>query len=191
MSFNLVRSNQSTSQGRLATFAGRLSAFFALVLISAAADAAEKVYESPSTFIANAFPGGSTAGTVSIAPVADDVKAIFQGRSYRASRVRYYRSGDRTAWILEEIGKTKPITTGIVVNKGKIESVKVLIYRESIGWEVQRPAYTRQFRNASLKDDKRRLLSKRVNGISGATLSHNALNKLARLALLLHDEVVQ
>ncbi|MFT5465156.1 MAG: hypothetical protein ACI8UO_000243 [Verrucomicrobiales bacterium] len=168
-----------------------LIAVFAIIAAPAAARAADEVYETPSAFIAGAFSGGSNAGTITIAgDTAEAAKAIFDGRAYRAARVRYYQSGERTAWVLEEIGKTKPITVGIVVDGGKIDTVKVLVYRESIGSEVQRPAFTKQFRNTTLKDDRRHTLSRRINGISGATLSVNALNRLSRFALLLHDEVV-
>ena len=86
---------------------------------------AEEVYESPSTFIASAFPGGGyETGTVSTRNEA--VKAIFNGRGYRASSAKFWRNGERTAWILEEIGKHKPITVGVVIDKGKIDTLKVL-----------------------------------------------------------------
>ncbi len=152
---------------------------------------AEEVYESPSTFIANAFPGASPqAGNLTISgELSNSVRQIL-GKSYRTSRVRYWQAGDRTAWILEEIGKTEPITTGFIVEGGKIDTVKVLIYRESHGWEVRRPAFTKQFRNATLRNDQRKGLSKHINGISGATLSVNALTNLSRLALLFHQTVV-
>ena len=166
---------------------GHLFAF--CLIFSAAPLAAEEVYESPTTFIANAFPGGSQAGSVTISGAAAESIRTILGRNYQSSRVRYWKSGNRTAWVLEHIGKFKPITTGIIVDGGKIDTVKVLIYREKIGWEVQRAAFTRQFRNASVRDDRRRTLSKRINGISGATLSVNALEKLSRVALVLHKEV--
>ena len=50
--------------------------------------------------------------------------------------MRYWQSGSRTAWVLDEIGKEQPITTGIIVENGKILSVDVLAYRESRGAEV-------------------------------------------------------
>lgn len=168
------------------------SVLLILFAAPAAARAAEDVYETPANFIASAFSGGSSAGTITISgETAEAVKAIFNGRSYRASRVRYYRSGDRTAWVLDEIGKTKPITIGVVVDGGKIDTIKVLIYRESIGDEVRRPAFTKQFNRTTLKDDRRRSLSRRINSISGATLSSQSMDRVARLALLLHAEVVK
>ncbi|WP_069472977.1 FMN-binding protein [Candidatus Marithrix sp. Canyon 246] len=72
-------------------------------------------------------------------------------------------------WILEEIGKKKPITTGIVINKGRIERFKVLIFRETRGWEVCYPFFTNQFKGNSLNN------FSHIDGISGATLSVRAL----------------
>jgi FMN-binding domain len=102
-------------------------------------------------------------------------------------RIRYWDDGNKTAWILEEIGRDKPITVGIVVADQEIELLNVLIFRESRGWEVKYPFFTDQFKQAKLKSDKQ--LDRHIDGISGATLSVNALTKLARLALYLDAEI--
>lgn len=104
------------------------------------------------------------------------------GKPYQGMRVRYWQSGTRTAWILDEIGKEQPITTGIVVENHQIVAVQVLAYRESRGGEVQQDFFTKQFKNATLRDGDK--LSKHIDGITGATLSVWALQKVARLALL-------
>lgn len=106
---------------------------------------------------------------------------------YPAARLRYWRAGQRSAWVLEEIGKEMPITIGIVVNNGAVERVRVLVYRESRGWEVKSPAFTAQFDGARLGSDRK--LDRHIDGISGATLSVRALNRLARVALLLDRHV--
>jgi hypothetical protein len=106
---------------------------------------------------------------------------------YPAARVRYWRAGTRTAWVLDEIGKEMPITVGIFIDKGAVERVKVLVYRESRGWEVKSPAFTAQFLGAKLSEGQR--LDRHIDGISGATLSVRALNRLTRLALLLDRHV--
>ena len=101
--------------------------------------------------------------------------------NYGESRVRFWKQGSRSVWILEEIGKTQPITTGFLVENGRIKSVEILIYRESHGWEVSKPFFTAQFKNASLKSGD--ALSNSVRNVAGATLSVRAVTKLARLAL--------
>ncbi|MBI2312455.1 MAG: FMN-binding protein [Betaproteobacteria bacterium] len=114
-------------------------------------------------------------------------RAILE-HDYPAVRVRYWRIGQRTAWVLDEIGKELPITVGISVDHGAVERVRVLVYRESRGWEVKSPAFTRQFDGARLTA--RQTLDRGIDGISGATLSVRALTRLARLALLFHNHVV-
>ncbi|GJM04962.1 MAG: hypothetical protein DHS20C09_09530 [marine bacterium B5-7] len=115
-----------------------------------------------------------------------DIKSIL-GHDLNVVRLRYWDDGLKTAWILEEIGRDKPITVGLVVKESKIEQLNVLIFRESRGWEVKYPFFTDQFKQSTLKLDKQ--LDRNIDGISGATLSVNALTKLARLALYLDSRV--
>lgn len=115
------------------------------------------------------------------------VRAILE-HDYPATRVRYWRAEQRTAWVLNEIGKEMPITVGIAVDNGAVERVKVLVYRESRGWEVKSPAFTAQFKGARLVSGQK--LDRTIDGISGATLSVRALGRLTRLALLLDRHVI-
>lgn len=107
--------------------------------------------------------------------------AIILGHSYQGLRVRYWQSGARTAWILDEVGKEQPITTGIIVENNKIVTMQVLAYRESRGGEVQQDFFTKQFKEVGLTQEDK--LNKKIDGITGATLSVWALQKMARLAL--------
>ena len=105
-------------------------------------------------------------------------------------RLRYWMKAGRTVWILEEIGKERPITTGFVVENNEIKKVKILIFRESRGWEVRYPFFTDQFTGASLRGENLEL-DRAIDGISGATLSVSAVTRLARLALLFHQHVTK
>ena len=155
--------------------------------ISWAAD--EDVYQDPEAFIAETFADGEPAAarTVWLTPALKPVIREIMDHDYPALRVRYWQRDERTAWILEEIGKVKPITTGIVVEDDRISRLKVLVYRESHGWEVKHPFFTDQFNGSELTADHD--LSERVDGISGATMSVNALKRLGRLALYLAAQV--
>lgn len=113
-------------------------------------------------------------------------RAILE-HDYPAARVRYWRAGTRTVWVLDEIGKEMPITVGIAIDKGAVERVKVLVYRESRGWEVKSASFVAQFFGAKLDSNKK--LDKQIDGISGATLSVRVLNRLTRLALLFDQHV--
>jgi hypothetical protein len=149
---------------------------------------ADEVYQTPAEFVATAFAGAPPAPSRLWlkAPQQAALREILE-RDFGQMRVRYWRHDDRTVWILEEIGKELPITTGLVVDGQALAEVRVLIYRESRGWEVKYPAFTDQFRG--LKLTTRHTLSGPIDGISGATLSVRALTKLARVALLLDHYV--
>jgi hypothetical protein len=116
----------------------------------------------------------------------EDIRRILE-RDLGMMRLRYWQRDGRTAWILEEVGKEKPITTGWVVNDSGIEQLEVLIFRESRGWEIRYPFFTDQFKGLQLKQNLE--LDGHIDAISGATLSRNAMLKLSRLALFLHDRV--
>lgn len=104
---------------------------------------------------------------------------------YAALRVRYWLSGNRTAWILEEIGKELPISIGIVVEDDRVVQIEILAFRESRGGEVRHAFFRDQFRGLSLDSDQR--LSRHIDGITGATLSVRAVSRSTRAALYLHQ----
>lgn len=160
--------------------------FLVLLCTGAAPVFARGVYEAPDEFVRNAFNGATPAAKVLWLDDADKKQAAaILGHAYAALRVRYWGVPGRTAWVLEEIGKDEPITVGIVVNRDRLEVVKVLVFRESRGDEVRHPFFTEQFKGARLADG--RVLDKPIDSVSGATLSARALTKLARLALYFHS----
>ena len=147
------------------------------------------MYLEPSKFISQSFEAEPEQKVLWL---TKDLKASIKqvlGHDYKGLRIRYWQHGERTAWILEEIGKVKPITTGFVLEGDAMLQMQVLIYRESHGWEVRYPFFTDQFNGLQL--DEKKQLNKKVDGISGATLSVNALTRLSRLALHLHREATQ
>lgn len=156
--------------------------FMVALLIACGATLARGVYQEPEAFISDAFAGKPPVAkmlwlTTAMQP---EITHIL-GHSYAQQRVRYWQAGARSVWVLDEIGKEEPITAGIIVNQDRIETVKILIYRESRGDEVRYPAFTGQFKGATLTTNQE--LDRQIDGISGATLSSHALTRLARLAL--------
>ena len=159
------------------------SLLFGLALLSltgaesAKAETGPDTYQAPAAFLKETF--GGEVPDPSLLWLTKDIKPDIT--RILGHPLRNWRREKRSVWILEEIGKEEPITTGIVVNGGRIEQVKVLVFRESRGWEVRYPFFTDQFRQAALtpKDG----LDREIDGISGATLSVNAVTRLARLAL--------
>ena len=162
----------------------------ALVLAAALAAvgrslAADEVFQAPADFLAEVFGQVPQPQALWLTQaVRADVERIL-GHGWAGLRIRYWRQGSRTAWILDEVGKERPITSGLVVNEARLERIKVLIYRESRGSEVRHPFFLDQFDGAKLRPDRR--LDRAIHGVSGASLSVTALEKLARLALYLHE----
>ena len=145
-------------------------------------------YIETDAYIASAFPGGSPGPRMLwvSGELRDAVERVL-GHRFAALRVRYWHEGAKSVWILDEIGKELPITIGVTVVEGAIENVRVLEFRESRGWEVRYPFFTDQFVDARLGHDGR--LDRRIDGITGATLSVSAVTRIARVALLLDDSI--
>ena len=163
-----------------------LVCFICAVLMTLAMPSAmaRGTYMSPKTFVETAFDGGK--GKLKVialtADIQDGIKEIL-GRTYPVKRIRYWKQGTRTAWIMDQIGKTEPITVGVVVDQGKIHEIRILVFRESRGAEVRHSFFTDQFLGVALQSDFS--LNGQVDGITGATLSVVAVKKVARLALYL------
>lgn len=149
--------------------------------LSCPAQAMDRVYQTPEGLIAEVFNSNPPAQLLWLTKDAQSAVSNILGHAPQQLRQRYWSGDGRTLWILEEIGKEELITAGFVVKDGRIEQAKVLVYREPRGMEVRYPAFLNQFKGASLDSDKR--LDRTIDGISGATLSVNAMQRMARAAL--------
>jgi len=148
------------------------------------------IYKKPDVFVKEAFK--QNPPKPSVLWIKGNVKkqvTQILGHKYPKLRVKYWKQGTRTVWILDEIGKEKPITTGVVINNNRVEKVEVLVFRESRGWEVKYPFFTNQFIQITLKSVSNTHLNKHIDGVTGATLSVNALKVQTRMALYLHNIV--
>jgi FMN-binding domain len=140
-----------------------------------------EVYQTPEAFVAEVF------GTVPAPRVLWLTREVQAGAAaildHPAAnlRQRYWSDGAKSVWILEEIGKEELITAGFVIARGRIDHARVLAYRESRGQEVRDPAFLEQFAGAGLAKGDR--LDRGIDGISGATLSVHAMERMSRLAL--------
>lgn len=165
----------------------RTAATVVLAIVACGVQAAG-TYQRPDAFISEAFAGDPPEpDTVWLIEDLGQAAADILGHPPRQLRERYWLRAGRSAWILEEIGKERPITVGWVVADGAIVQTRVLIYRETRGWEVRYPYFTDQMQGARLNTQHE--LDQRIDGISGATLSVDAMRNMARLALLLDARV--
>lgn len=164
---------------------------------------ASAVYMTQAELVASAFSRDDVAAQ--LLWISGSTKRDLQTLLKRQSvglRQRYWRDENRTVWVFNEVGKEMPITIGVVVESPSVQEaageasgrsaaivqLAVLEYRESRGGEVRHPFFTRQFIGAAL--DRKHQLDRHIDGISGATLSVRAMQRVARAALYLHASVV-
>jgi hypothetical protein len=150
---------------------------FALVATAARSDA----YQEPAAFITEVFGSLPAPKVLWLTKELQAQAAAILGHAPAQLRQRYWSEGGKSVWILEETGKEELITAGFVVGDGRIDHVRVLVYRESRGQEVRQAGFLKQFKDAKLTQGDR--LDRDIDGIVGATLSVGAMERMARLAL--------
>lgn len=160
------------------------------LLLMLAATTVARADPSLERFLGQAFTAAQPAPQMLwLTPPLKQRAAAILGHDFPGLRTRYWRQGERTAWVLDEIGKEQPITMGVVVEQGQIVNIEVLAYRESRGGEIRHGFFRRQFDRATLKPGDK--LDRHIDGITGATLSVSAMTRIARLALAFHDEALR
>lgn len=184
-----------THAGRGAPAAGhhrmvRGGAAFAVVLVAcyaAAGAGAQGRYIERDQFLSDSFAGHvPEPRSLWITSELRGPLEQLLGHAFAPLRVRYWRSRDKSAWILDEIGKERPITFGVTVSNGAIERLRVLEFRETRGSEIRFPFFTDQFEEARLDHGR---LNQGIDSITGATLSAQAAMRVARLALFLDEQI--
>jgi hypothetical protein len=158
----------------------RRLALLAAVLVPLGPARAE-VIQDPDAFVAEVFGHPPAPKVLWLTPDIQAQAQAILGHPPAQLRQRYWSDAHRSVWVLEEIGKEEPITAGFVVVDGRVDHVRVLVYRESRGGEVREPAFVKQFQGATLAKADR--LDRDIDGIVGATLSVGAMERMARLAL--------
>lgn len=158
------------------------------LLVSFAAFAAGEVgrYQTRAEFLFESF--GTDTPANSVVWIDDALRQTVTellGHPPAMLRMRYWHDGERTAWIIDEIGKEQAITFGVVIENAEIHTLRVMQFRESRGWEIRYPFFTEQFSSLRLNDAGK--LSHRIDAISGATLSVKAATRSANLALVLDE----
>lgn len=140
-----------------------------LAPLARAGESVWTTYQTPEAFISEAFRGNPPAPKVASGPTGP---------------VHYWRANGRSAWVLDDLGKQgyQLTTAGFIVSNGVIESAKVLVYRESRGEQVAEPSFLQKFIGARLTNGQ---LDKSIDNISGATLSVQMMQRMARTVLAL------
>lgn len=140
-----------------------------LMPLARAGESLWTTYQTPEAFVMEAFRGNPPPPKVINGPNGP---------------VHYWRANGRTAWVLDDLGKQgyQLTTAGFIVKGGAIELAKVLVYRESRGEQVAEPSFLQKFLGARLSGGQ---LDRAIDNISGATLSVQMMQRMARTVLTL------
>jgi len=151
---------------------------------------AKGVYQTPEQFLNIVFSKAVPKAKI-LWLGTEDKKTVAEilSHKYNRMRVRYWQKDADSVWILNEIGKEKPITIAVHIHQDAIKQLKVLTFRETRGDEVRHDFFSEQFNDATLTQGK--MLSQHIDGVTGATLSVRATTKVARLALWLNTKTTK
>ncbi len=94
------------------------------------------------------------------------------------------------AYLDNVMGKSQPITFAVLFNaEGKVVNTHIIKYREPIGGEVSHKNWMNQF-SGRTKDSTFKI-GRDINGISGATISVNAVTRGIQRSLLITDYLLK
>lgn len=170
-------------EARSVTPASRLLATLCLICVAGSSQADITIAD----FLGHAFAATPAPSVLWLTPELKQRAQAAAGFAPDGARLRYWRDGERTAWVLDRVGKEAPITFGVVVERDAIVSMEVITYRESRGQEIRSPRWIAQFAGVHAARDS---LDRDIDNITGATLSVRASRDVARLALFLHHDIV-
>lgn len=185
---SITRNRPGHSTGAIAFMKSVKYLLFCCVLLQAEPALSEQVYFSKESFLKLAFPASEPkTGVIWLTSQRKQAAKELLGHSPAELRVRYWSADDRSAWILDKVGKEQPITIGVIIENDEVQQVEILVYRESRGGEVRHGFFKQQFVGAQLINNVE--LDRNIDGISGATLSVNAVTMVTKWALYLHEQI--
>ena len=143
-----------------------------------------KQSEAETSFLSETFNGNvpKKQRLIVKGEAKDQIKSIM-GNKYNKRLFSYWQNDTKQVWILNSIGKYKPITAGFAIQNCSVKSAHVIVYREQHGYEIKYPFFLTQFTDAKI--DSTLKLNTKIDNISAATLSVNSMKRMAKMALLL------
>lgn len=163
------------------------------VALGARPAAADKTYLHETEAASAMFPAAKAATRKQLELSKAEVDALGKalGWHVEASRYPYLEVTANelvVGWIflLDVIGQAQPITFAVAVTRdGLVHDVRVMVYRETHGDEIEDARFRKQFVGKSLKDPI--ALGKDIDAITGATISSRAEAVAVRKTLVLTD----
>ena len=129
--------------------------------------------------------------------LSEDKKKIIQKRLKRKIKEDYFSfyigtkdwKIQKYALILDEVGKHFPITFITSLNqKGEVEQVSIMTYREKRGSDVKRKRFLNQFKNKSTKDAIE--IDNDIINLTGATISSWSIAAGVKKVVVLTEELL-
>ena len=150
-----------------------------------------KVFQPHDAAVAEVFAGADTTWSETWTPT-DAERAALETRldepvpeagfTFHRGRLGTRELG--WAVVLDEIGLHEPITHLVRIDAGgRVEEIRVLVFRETRGDEIRRPRFLKQFRGMDSGDRLR--VGRDVDAVTGATYSSRAITRGVRKALAL------
>ena len=153
--------------------------------VGGSAYAIDDVHETLDAFLAETFGAAVPAPRfLDLDGAAQSQISAALGHNYQQSRLRYWKANGKTAWVIMDKGKEGYQLTdaAFAVKGGAIDIARVLIYRESHGEEVADASFLNQFPGAHAVGGQ---LDRKIDNISGATLSVKMMQRMAAAAIAL------
>jgi len=155
--------------------------------------AADKTYLREADAASAMFPAGKAAAHKQLELSKPELDALGKALGWHVDGARYpYLEVTVNelvlGWIflLDVIGQAQPITFAVAVTReGVVHDVRVMVYRETHGDEIEDARFRKQFVGKSLKDPI--VLGKDIDAITGATISSRAEAVAVRKTLVLTD----
>ena len=101
-----------------------------------------KQSEAETSFLSESFNGNvpKKQRLIVKGEAKDQIKSIM-GNKYKKRLFSYWKNDTQQVWILNSIGKYKPITAAFSIQNCSVKSAHVLIYREQHGYEIKYPFF--------------------------------------------------
>ncbi len=123
---------------------------------------------------------------LSVSGSIDKICREVLGHAYPESQISWQQMNSSRVWELTAQGWHGPIVARFEISDGKIVRSVVVSSRERRGKQIESGSYLRQFDDVCLDTG---VLSRKVDGITGATVSSKAFESVALLALRLNADL--
>ena len=146
------------------------------------ADAAHEMFSTSAASTRGALQLSDTE----VEAISKTLGRTIEAKTYPYLEVRDDRSVLGRIFILDVIGQSQPITFAVAVTgDGVVKDVRVMVYRETHGDEIEDRRFRKQFIGKSQRDPI--ALGKDIDAISGATISSRSETFAVRKVLALYD----